>query len=166
MATLWLVGMMGVGKSTVGPIVAETLGREFVDTDEEVEHRSGMSVAEWVRHDLAGFRSLEDEVVEELAGGPLAVACGGGVILSGKSRRLMRRSGMVVWLVAPLDVLVARLGSAEDRPLLTDDPAVRLRRILGERRRLYRRAAHAEVDATGTAEVVAGEVVAAWNAFR
>lgn len=166
MSTLWLVGMMGAGKSTVGPLVAESLERDFVDTDQEIERRSGVAVAEWVRDDADGFRVVEAEVIAALAGRPLVVACGGGAILSAGSRRAIRRRGVVVWLNAPLEVLAGRLGTAEGRPLLVGDPVSRLGRLLEERRHLYRRSAHVEVDANGSADVVAERVVTAWNAFR
>lgn len=163
MATLWLVGMMGSGKSTVAPLVAAATGREWFDTDTEVATRSGVTVADLIATDEATFREAERAVVGSLAGRDAVVACGGGVVTDPDTVREMRDSGFVVLLDAPLDTLAARVGTGEGRPLLTGEVGGSLGRIASERQDLYRAAADAVVDAAGTPEQVADRVVMAWT---
>jgi shikimate kinase len=163
--TLWLVGMMGSGKTTVAPRVAEILGAEWVDTDDAVEHLAGLRIVDLIAESESTFRDYESDVVFETAGECLVVACGGGVVVRSDNVEQMRASGLVVWLRAELATLIARIGPGDGRPLVGDVPADSLERILGERTPMYGAAAHAIVDTDGRApEEVAAEVVRAWNA--
>jgi shikimate kinase len=163
--TLWLIGMMGSGKTTVAPLVADHLQTEWVDTDDLVEHLSGRRITDLVAESESVFREHEAEVVAETAGRQLVVACGGGVVVRPDNVERMRASGLVVWLQAAVDTLVARVGDADGRPLVGGDSSDSLERILDERAGLYGAAAHAVVgtDDRDPAEV-AMEVVRAWNA--
>lgn len=163
---LWLVGMMGSGKSEVGPLIAERLGLGFTDTDAAIEAAHGRSVARlWEELGEAGFRELEAAEISRLAApGGRVIATGGGAVLRPANSDAMRRSGPVVWLDAPAEALVERLGSGEGRPLLREGPA-RLAAILEDRRGAYARAAHHRVDTKGmTPSQVAALVVGLWNA--
>ncbi len=163
--TLWLIGMMGAGKSASGRRVAEKLGLTFVDLDDDVEASAGMSVPEiFSEKGENTFRALEHAAVAARAGSACVVACGGGVVLDEGNRSAMRESGMVVWLDAPDEVLASRVGSGAGRPLLGGDPIRRLEEVSAGRRHLYEETAHIRVDATGTIEQVAAGVEAAWNA--
>lgn len=164
MATLWLVGMMGSGKSSVGPIVAASLDMAYYDTDAEVERKAGTPVSELLTHDEPGFRALERDVVVELAGSDAVVACGGGAILDEGSTTAMRESGLVVWLEAAPETLAARVGDDEQRPLLAGGSLTALRDLAVDRRLAYERAAHTMIVTDGRdLESVANEVVQAWN---
>jgi shikimate kinase / 3-dehydroquinate synthase len=148
-----LVGLMGVGKSTVGPMLADDMGRSFVDLDTEVERLAGRSIRELVSDSgEPEFRRLEAETLRDLLGQPvpLVVATGGGAVLDPASRQLLRDVPVVVWLRASVDTLVARVGGAgaASRPLLDDGPATALARLSHERDGLYREVADAEVDTT------------------
>ena len=150
---LVLVGLMGVGKSTVGPLVADALGRRFIDLDAEVERRAGRTVRELVTIDgEPEFRRLEAETMAELVAAPTPVvlATGGGAVLDVHSRQLMRDRPLVVWLRASVDTLVDRVGGGDAglRPLLDDGPVEALTRLAGERDDLYREVADVEVDTT------------------
>lgn len=150
---LVLVGLMGVGKSTVGPLVADALGRRFIDLDAEVERRAGRTVRELVTIDgEPEFRRLEAETMAELvaAPNPVVLATGGGAVLDAHSRQLMRDRPLVVWLRASVDTLVDRVGGGDAglRPLLDDGPVEALTRLAGERDDLYREVADVEVDTT------------------
>jgi shikimate kinase len=135
-----LVGMMGSGKTTVGRILAERLGRPFIDSDEQVEARTGRTLREiWEEDGEAAFRALErDALVEALRSDePTVIAAAGGTVLDAGNRDALRAAGTVLWLQAPPEVLAARVDEAGHRPLLADDPLGTLRRLDAERASLY-----------------------------
>jgi shikimate kinase len=117
---VYLVGMMGCGKSTVGAALAVRLARPFVDLDREIENSAGATVAEiFRRRGETGFRALEDQAlarVAELRGA--IVALGGGALIQPDHRGLVQASGLVVWLRARPAELARRLTGGADRPLL------------------------------------------------
>ncbi len=165
---LWLIGMMGVGKTRVGRMVAERARVPFHDTDDEVVARVGCSISElWRERGEAAFRDLETDTVVRLAAGPAAViATGGGVVLEPRNVTAMRDSGLVVWLEASPRTLAERVGDGAGRPLLAaTDPERRLADILRRRRRHYARAAHLRVSTDDRdPDEVAEEVWEAWTA--
>jgi len=131
---------MGVGKSTVGRLLAFRTGRMFVDTDARVEAEAGRSVREvFTDEGEEGFRRREAQVlVETAAPRGLVVAVGGGAVVSAESRALMRRTGEVVWLTGDPGLLADRLRRSTTRPLLDDgDPEARLTSLLEARRAAY-----------------------------
>jgi shikimate kinase len=152
--------MMGAGKSTVAPLVAERLGRSWHDTDRMVEQRSGETVEALFERGEEAFRQEEAAAVRSVAGAPVVVACGGGVVLDDALVAEMRGGGVILWLRVPLDVLAAR--SVPARPLLGEGPEA-LGRILREREDRYRAAADAVVDGAGPSAEVADRVVEAWS---
>jgi shikimate kinase len=135
-----LIGMMGSGKTTVGRVLAERLGRPFIDSDEQVEARTGRTVREiWEEDGEAAFRALErDALVEALRSDePTVIAAAGGTVLDAANRDALRAAGTVLWLQASPEVLAARVDRASHRPLLADDPLGTLRRLDAERASLY-----------------------------
>src|SRR5262249_37184286 len=122
MAPLFLCGLSGAGKSTVGALVAEALGAGFCDLDAEIEREAGRSVAEiFAQEGEATFRAREAVALERtLARGDAVIALGGGALVHEASRTRVLASGRVVWLDAPTAVLVGRLqaGGSAPRPLL------------------------------------------------
>ena len=166
MATLWLIGMMGVGKSTVGPLVAERLGVPFVDLDDEVVEGVGRSIPEvFATEGETGFRRRESTALTAVAGSAAVVSCGGGAVVLVENVERMRASGMVAWLEAPAEVLEERVGGGGGRPMLAGDQVVGdLRRLTEARTAAYAAAAHHRVGTAGrTPEEVAAEVVRRWN---
>lgn len=169
LAHLVLVGLSGTGKSTVAPLLAERQGVVAVDLDRLLEQRFGRPVAQVFGEDgEPEFRRAEAELLAEvLVGPPAVVATGGGAVLDPESRRRLADAAFVVWLSAPIDLLVRRLSDvAERRPLLTDDPATALRHMAAERDPLYREVADLVVDVERRspeeiAEMVADVVVVA-----
>ena len=131
-----LTGFMGAGKSTVGKLVAERLGWPFADSDHFIEARAGIAIAEIFRRDgEAAFRALETEVIEELTSRePLVLALGGGALesLSTRQRLVSLPHTCIVFLDAPLEVLVARC---------IDQPGAAVRPVLADRERLAQRLA-------------------------
>lgn len=152
---LWLVGMPGVGKTTVGGLLGEALGRPFVDLDAEIERVAGMPIPEIFRtRGEAGFREIEAEAAMNASRGRgTVIATGGGTVLGEANRRAMRESGTVVWLQRDL----SRLPTA-GRPL---SEAKGVEKLYAEREPIYRAAAHLEVDANllAGAEAVAEHVI-------
>ena len=136
-----LVGMMGVGKSSVGRRLAARLAIPFVDADVEIEKAAGMSIADIFSHQgEAYFRSGEARVIARLLeGGPQVLAAGGGAFMNPNTRDLVRAKGVSVWLKAEIDVLLRRISKRRnDRPLLqTADPGETLRALLVEREPVY-----------------------------
>lgn len=161
-----LVGMMASGKSAVGPIVADRLGRRYVDSDEQVESRTGRTVREIFESDgEAAYRALETEALADALAldTPAVVAAAGGTVLDPDNRRRMKAAGTVVWLHAEPDFLAARvLHGGDHRPLLGDDPLGAMRRLHAERLPLYREVADHVVDVTDrSVEEVAEAVLGA-----
>jgi shikimate kinase len=146
---LVLVGMMGVGKSTVGRIVAAELDRPLFDSDEMIEERTGRTVREiWSTDGEAAFRELETETLVEALAEPEAsvIAAAGGVVLSEVNREaLANADAHVVWLMADVEVLVDRVRNGMHRPLLDDDPEGVLRSLYEARAPLYQEVADAVV---------------------
>ncbi len=156
---VYLVGMPGSGKSTVGREVAGRLGVPFVDLDEEIERRSGASVSQIFASDgEAGFRALEARaLVDASRRDPSVVACGGGVVLEPANRITLRNTGTCVYLNVPLGVLEERVEPAADRPLIRAEGD--LERLLAEREGLYREFAAHVVDGSGDPGEVADAIV-------
>jgi shikimate kinase len=136
-----LVGMMGVGKSSIGRRVAARLATPFVDADVEIEKAAGMSVADiFARHGEADFRKGEARVIARLLeNGPQVLATGGGAFMNPNTRDAIRAKAVSIWLKADLEVLLRRISKRKnERPLLqTDDPAETLRALLAEREPIY-----------------------------
>lgn len=161
---LWLIGMMGSGKTTVGRVVAARLDRPFRDVDLIVAERLGTSIPElWRRDGEDTFRAIEAAIIEELAAGDDAIiSTGGGAILREGNRNAMRRTGTVVWLQATAEVLASRVGGSLDRPVLGGKGAARLRELLDERADAYEAAAHRTVRTDGRTPGEVADEVAAW----
>ncbi len=146
---IFLVGPMGAGKSTVGRQLGKTLKKQFVDCDKEIEKRTGASIS--LIFDLegeAGFRKREQRMIDELtAGEHIVLATGGGAVLDEQNRARLMSRGFVVYLNAPLDLLIERTSRDRARPLLqTDDPKTRIAELLEARDPLYRKVADTVVE--------------------
>lgn len=139
---IYLTGFMGSGKSTVGRRLAERLSVPFVDLDEEIERQAGMTVREiFERHGEPAFRRLEHEALRATLELPDAVvATGGGTMVFEGNLRLIRASGLSVWLNPPFAAIVSRIGALgkEDRPLFRDEKQALA--LYQERLPAYRRA--------------------------
>ncbi len=139
-----LVGMMGVGKSSIGRRLGARLGVPFVDADAEIEKAAGMSIADiFARHGEAYFRGGEARVIARLLeGGPQVLATGGGAVMNADTRAAIKAKGVSIWLSAEFDLLMRRINKRKnDRPmLLTADPAATLRQLLDEREPVYAQA--------------------------
>ena len=141
--SLALVGFMGTGKSTVGHVVAHQLGFEFLDTDEVIEVRSGLTIPEiFAIEGEASFRRREAELAQELATCERTViSTGGGFIVSADNLAALKQSCLVVCLWASPETIFARVRHQTHRPLLAGpDAADRIRELLARREGHYRQA--------------------------
>jgi shikimate kinase len=165
--SLWLVGIMGSGKTTVGERTAVTLGVPFHDTDHMVEEMTGMTVAEiWEDGSEMGFRELERRVVATVPESGVVAAAGGGAVLDPTNREHMRRSGPVVWLRCDPALAAERVGQGATRPLLDGDVPMpeRLAAILEKRTQAYSGLATDVVDTDNRSVTeVVSEVVEIWQ---
>ena len=159
-----LVGLMGVGKSTVGRRLAHRLGLPFVDSDTEIEEAAGASAADVF--DLYGeddFRDGERRLVARLIDGEIRIiATGGGAFVDPNTRRLLNERAITVWLDAPVAVLAERTGRRNTRPLLRDgNRAATLARLDAERRPSYAEAQiHVRSNGGAHADVVEAIIAA------
>ena len=165
---VYLIGMMGAGKTTVGRIVADCLGWSYIDSDEQVVARAGRTVREIFESEgEAAFRALErDAVAEASRHRDVVVAVAGGAVLDPDVRALLREheGTLVVWLRASAVTLTSRVdkGGQAHRPLLANDARAVLEQLSEEREPLYRQCADLVVDVDGVSpKDVAGRVVAA-----
>lgn len=154
---------MGVGKSTIGRLLAGVLSRDFFDTDKLVEDRAGADIS-WI-FDIegeGGFRLRETSVLEELCQQQdLILATGGGIILAEENRRLLNTYGSVVYLTASVGQLVRRTEKDKKRPLLqVDDPKQRIIELLEERDPLYRSVADVVIETDGKTPKQVAEFIA------
>ena len=143
--SVFLVGPMGAGKTTIGKLLAKQLGREFLDSDWYIESQTGADIA-WIfaKEGEAGFRERETRAIDELTQKPqIVLATGGGAVMSAENRAFLHQRGIVVYLNAPVDVQMARTAKDKSRPLLQQpNPKQILQDLYSTRDPLYRQVAH------------------------
>jgi len=140
--TVYLVGMMGVGKTTVGELLAQELGYQFFDTDTLITQVSKKSISDiFAEEGEEVFRSIESRVLGEISSYTrLVVATGGGIVMARQNWSYLQQ-GLVIWLDAPTSLLMERLQSDRTRPLLqTPNPEQRLQEIFQQRQVMYAQA--------------------------
>lgn len=149
MPNVFLVGLMGAGKTTIGRILARKLGLRFIDSDHEIEARTGATIP-WIFEieGEASFRRREAEVIRELTGQQgIVLATGGGAILNPESRAFLQERGTVIYLRASVNSILQRTAHDKNRPLLqTADPRKKLEELMAVRDPLYTEVAHIVID--------------------
>lgn len=146
---IYLVGLMGAGKTTIGRQLAKRLGRRFLDSDHEIEARTGVRIPTIFEIEgEEGFRRREANTIAELTQEHgIVLATGGGVVLNPENRRRLHSSGWVIYLDVPPNQLYERTRHDRGRPLLqVADPLVRLQELYAQRDPLYREVAHKIID--------------------
>ena len=165
--TLWLVGMMGAGKTTAGELAAIALDRKFFDTDGEIARRMGCSIAQlWGEVGEDAFRDMERATIARLADSDAVVSAGGGAPVDPSNRAAMSLSGTCVWLKAEPAILSERLDGGEERPLLQghDSREETLRRVLADRATFYGEVADYEIETDSLdPAAVAADIVEWWS---
>jgi len=145
MSSLFIVGMMGAGKSTIGRHLARAAGLAFVDCDRELERAAGVTIATiFAVEGEPAFRRREAQLLDELTQRPgIVLATGGGAVLEEANRTALHTRGVVIYLEATADDIHRRTRTDATRPLLqTDDPRGRIEALLAAREPLYRQTAH------------------------
>lgn len=151
--SVFLIGMMGAGKTTVGRLLAQALGFEFIDADRELEARSGVLIATiFSVEGEEGFRRREAALLDELTQRPrIVLATGGGAILNADTRSRLRERGLVLYLRASAEEIHRRTRNDRSRPLLqTADPRARIDELLRQREPLYEETAHLTFQSVST----------------
>lgn len=138
--SIFLIGPMGAGKSTIGRILAEKLGYQFMDSDHEIESKTGATIP--MIFDIEGeegFRLRESQAIDELTmNQEMVLATGGGAVLNADNRKHLRSRGFVIYLRSSVDTLVKRTRNDRNRPLLqTGNPTETFKKILDERSSYY-----------------------------
>ena len=143
--SVFLVGPMGAGKTTIGRLLAKQLGRSFVDSDWYIESQTGADIA-WIfaKEGEAGFRERETRAIDELTQQKqIVLATGGGAVMCLDNREFLQQRGIVVYLNAPVDIQMARTAKDKSRPLLLQpNPRKILQKLYSIRDPLYREIAH------------------------
>lgn len=168
---VYLVGLMGAGKTTVGRSLARRLALDFVDSDREIEARTGVSIPTIFEIEGEdGFRRREAAVIDDLSRlSGQVVATGGGVVLRAENRANIKASGYVVYLNVPPQILWERTRHDRNRPLLrVADPLARLKELFAQRDPYYREVADLVVDggrgsASGILQLLVKEIGARWK---
>jgi shikimate kinase len=144
-----LIGMMGAGKSTTGKLLSKRLGWPYLDSDDEIERLTGLTVPEiWKAQGEPAFRAEESKVLAQAttSDGPAVISVAGGAVLDPDNRVRIRGAGLVVWLRCEVSVLATRVGAGAGRPLLDDGPAEAIRRLYSERAPIYSELADLTLD--------------------
>jgi len=169
-ANIFLVGAMGSGKTAVGRQLAARLGLDFIDSDAEIERRTGVDVRYiFEREGEAGFREREAEIIDFLTQRPgTLLATGGGAVLDARTRERLRNRGCVVYLRTSVDQQLARTRRSTQRPLLNNpDPRGTLERLMVQRAPLYGEVADLAVDTDGRkVKTVVAEIIRRLEARR
>lgn len=147
-----LIGFMGTGKTSIGRRVAQSLGFDFVDTDERIIEKAGMPITEiFAEQGEEKFRDLESTVLRSTtARKNQVISTGGGVVLREENREVLARSGYVIWLNASPEAILERVSRNQERPLLqAADPLGTIREMLKQREPLYLATADFTIDTDG-----------------
>jgi shikimate kinase len=168
---VYLVGLMGAGKTTIGRSLAKRLNLDFIDSDREIEARTGVTIPTIFEIEgEEGFRKREAQVIDELSRlSGRVMATGGGVVLRPENRANLRANGFVVYLNVPPHTLWERTRHDRNRPLLqVDDPLLKLKELYAQRDPFYREVADLVVDssrinAQGVLQLLIKEVGERWK---
>ncbi len=139
-----LIGLMGAGKTTIGLHLSQNIGYYFIDTDQEIEDRCKMSIADiFKKHSESHFRQLESNVIAEILARNenIVLSLGGGAFINEKNRPLIQENCLTVWLYASLEETIKRVGNKNNRPLLQNiNKRKTLENLIATRYPIYKKA--------------------------
>ncbi|MDO8494825.1 MAG: shikimate kinase [Deltaproteobacteria bacterium] len=168
MKHLILTGFMGVGKTTLGKILADTLQRPFIDTDQRVEEQSGMTVENYIkRFGWEKFRRLEKLLLQQtLLQDSAVIATGGGAVTEEKNRSAMMRHGCVVWVETSPFLFLQRLRQMEGRPLVAEKTNQELLQLYRQREPFYKKCHFRVTNNDPTPKQVANSILDQYRSFH
>ncbi|MCL2055449.1 MAG: shikimate kinase [Oscillospiraceae bacterium] len=157
---IWLCGFMGCGKTTVGGILAERLNRRFIDTDDYITQKTGMTIPLiFSSKGEAFFRERESASIKELAEERgMIIACGGGAMLKKENAEAAKQSGVIIYIDADFEECYSRIENDENRPIVTSNTKEALHEIYLSRVLLYRENSSLTVSGQGTPEDIAERI--------
>lgn len=161
---IFLIGPMGAGKTTIGRILAKEMKLEFIDSDHEIETRTGANIS-WIfdMEGEEGFRIREQKILEELTEQrQIVLATGGGAVLSAQNRKFLQSRGTVIYLMTTINQQVERTRRDQKRPLISDidDPKAKLSELMETRDPLYREIAdHVIMTSKRSPKAVSAEII-------
>ncbi|MCX7795911.1 MAG: shikimate kinase [bacterium] len=152
---------MASGKTTIGRKLAEILNRKFIDTDELIEKREGMSISEiFERYGESYFRDVEEKaILEAVNENNTVIATGGGCVIRESTRRLLKEKGIVFWLKVDAETVLSRTNNDNTRPLLKEDKERKINTLLLQREPLYIETAHYTIDALESPEEIVSKIL-------
>lgn len=157
---VYLCGFMGCGKSTVGRLLAKRLGKEFIDLDDYIESREGMSIPDIFAQKGEGyFRQRESEALADLPSSTGVVATGGGTLLKKENGDLAKSLGTVVYIDAPFELCYERIKDDPHRPIAASSTKEQLSERYEQRKPLYLENSEFSVDGTGTPMMIVNEIL-------
>lgn len=159
---IMLIGFMGAGKTFTGRELARIMGMRFIDMDEIIVKKAGMSINEiFSRYGEERFRDIETEVLKEISDKDgMVVGCGGGVIVKDRNLPLLKKAGIVIFLKASPEVIYERVKDDNSRPLLNvDDPIRRIKELLARRMDRYLNVAEITIDTDGKTPLEVAEEI-------
>ena len=160
---IFLVGLMGSGKTTIGKIIAKKLNYKFIDSDALIEEKTGVKVPLIFEYEgESGFRKRETKILSEIIKmNSIVLATGGGIILSKTNRQLLSKSSVVIYLNATIKELVKRLANDKERPLIQNvNKEKKLKELIEHRGKLYESVAdHVIETKEKRASEIAGEII-------
>lgn len=151
MKNIYIVGFMGTGKTVIGKILAQKLGKDFIETDEQIESRQGKKIVDiFSQNGEASFRAREKEIIRKLSSQKdLVISCGGGLICNAENLELLKKTGLVFCLAASAETIYERTKKDKNRPLLNvNNPLDKIKNLLQERTSYYAQA-HYAIDTEG-----------------
>lgn len=163
MKNIFLIGFMGCGKSTIAKILAQKLGADCIEMDEQIVKEQGMPITEiFERGGEEHFRDIEMELICRLCGQKnMIVSCGGGSVLREENRRMMKETGVIVWLTAEPETIFARVKHSKNRPVLNGHMNIEyITELMGKRQDCYEAAADFSVRTDGRSrEEICTEII-------
>lgn len=162
MKPVYLCGFMGCGKSTVGKILARKSGCGFIDMDDYIVEREGMTIPQiFSEKGEKYFRDTETAIIGELAEKGAVIACGGGAMLKKENAEIASENGIVIYIDIPFEVCYERISGDTNRPLVMNNTKEQLKEIYNGRVPVYKSNSTITVDGVGTADEVAERIAEA-----